>query len=275
MSFNNLYSIDEASLHDSRQTVFYCHKGLFAEVILNRSERLNALTADMWQRLHLIISSLSQDTTLRCILIKSHSPKAFSAGCDIQEFETIRTGKTQGRTYGKLMHDTLNALRHCPIPVVASIQGVCIGAGLEIASTCDIRLCEENARFGAPIKNLGLVMAYPELSPLLEIVNKTILLDMLLTGRIYNAQEAWIHHLVTRVVPHEKLEQETTKTIEAIISGAPLAARWHKQFIHHLVAQNTFNETDLSMCFDCFDTEDYLEGCNAFKMHRKPIFQGK
>ncbi len=263
------------ALDDSNAPVFYLYQGLTADIVLNRPERLNALTTDMWHRLHQIITRLSHDAQLRCIVVRSTSPKAFSPGCDILEFETCRANSSQGKTYGRLMHDTLKAFQTCPIPLVAAIRGICIGAGLEIASVCDLRICGHTARFGAPIKNLGLVMAYPELSPLLNILPKDILLDMLLTGRLYHAKEAVEHHLVTHAVQDEDLSAAVQKTVDAIASGAPLAARWHKQFIRHLTSRHPLSETDKDVCFDCYDTEDYREGSQAFREHRNPVFRGK
>lgn len=267
--------MEPLALDASNAPLFYVHKGLTAEIVLNRPERLNAMTAAMWRRLYHIIRLLADDPQLRCILVRSTSPKAFSPGCDILEFDTLRANSGQGRTYGRMMHDTLDAFLACPIPIVAEIRGICIGAGLEIASVCDLRICGHTARFGAPIKNLGLVMAYPELSPLLDIMPKDTLLDMLLTGRIYNAGEAFEHHLVTRVVPDNDLAIIVQETVDAIASGAPLAARWHKQFIHRLTNHQPLSETEKAICFDCYDTEDYSEGCQAFKEHRKPVFKGK
>ena len=95
---------------------------------------------------------------MRCIVLRSTSPKAFSPGCDIHEFSVCRANKAQAREYGELMHRTLEAFENCPVPVIAEIRGLCVGAGLELAAVCDIRLCCESSRFGAPIKNLGLVI---------------------------------------------------------------------------------------------------------------------
>lgn len=263
------------ALDDSNAPLFYIHKELTAEIVLNRPERLNAMTADMWHRLHNIITLLSDDPHLRCILVRSTSEKAFSPGCDILEFDTLRANSHQGKAYGKMMHDTLAAFLACPIPIVAEIRGICVGAGLEIAAVCDLRICGHTARFGAPIKNLGLVMAYPELSPLLNICSKDTLMDMLLTGRIYNAEEAFRYHLVTRIVKDDALTTTIQEIVEAVASGAPLAACWHKKFIRNLIDGRPLSETDQITCFDCYDTEDYREGCQAFKEHRKPVFKGK
>ncbi|MCX8115599.1 MAG: enoyl-CoA hydratase/isomerase family protein, partial [Burkholderiaceae bacterium] len=129
--------------------------GAIATVVLNRPEKLNALTRPMWQQLGETIARLSADDSLRCIVLRGAGEKAFSPGNDISEFETVRANKAQAREYGKIMHATAQALAECRHPLVAQIHGICVGGGLEIAALCDIRICGQSSRFGAPIKNLG------------------------------------------------------------------------------------------------------------------------
>lgn len=142
------------------------------------------------------------------------------------------------------MHDTLTALCNCPIPLVASIEGICVGAGLEIASTCDFRICNESARFGVPIKNPGLVIAYPELEPLIELAGKDVVMEILLEGRIFNPVEAKERRLVTRVVPDREFEESVNDTVRRIVSGAPLATRWHKRFIRKLSGSHAIDSDE-------------------------------
>ncbi len=263
-----------APLDDSGTPLFYIHHGQTAEIVLNQPERLNAMTADMWHRLDRIVSLLSEDNQLRCIVVKGAGGKAFCPGCDIFEFESIRYTAEQGKVYGKIMHDAFTAMQNCPIPLIAQIQGVCVGGGLDIAALCDLRICGKSSRFGIPIKNLGIVMAYEELSPILEITHKNTMLEMLLTGRIYNAEEAFERHLVTRVIEDDALEAIVQKTVADIVSGAPLSARWHKSFLRNLVSGKTLTETDRDVCYECYDTDDYHAGCEAFKVHRRAVFRG-
>ena len=114
-----------------------------------------------------------------------------------------------------------------------------------------------------------------ELKPLLEIAPKDVVLDMLLTGRIYNAKEALANRLVTRVVNDDELSTTVQETVEEITTGAPLAACWHKQFVRNIASQTPISEADKAQCFACYDTEDYREGCKAFKEKRKPVFARK
>ncbi len=229
----------------------------------------------MWQMLYRTVIELSSDSFLRCIVIKGTGGKAFSSGCDIQEFAQVRSNKEQAREYGKVMHDTLAALRNCSVPLVAAMEGICVGAGLEIASTCDFRICNESARFGAPVKNPGLVMAYPELEPLIELAGKDVVLEILLEGRIFNAAEAKDKRLVTCTVPDNLLERSVNDTVRRIVSGAPLAARWHKKFVRKLSGTAALSDDEKDECFDCFDTDDYQTGCSAFPERIRPEFRGK
>src|SRR5207244_4648704 len=126
--------------------------GAIATVVLNRPDKLNALTKGMWQALGATIDTLSADEALRCIILRGAGEKAFSPGNDIGEFATERANKAQAIAYGRVMHETLRALGDCRVPLVAQIHGICVGGGLEIAALCDLRICGESSRFGAPIK---------------------------------------------------------------------------------------------------------------------------
>jgi enoyl-CoA hydratase/carnithine racemase len=144
--------------------------GPIATVVLNRADKLNALTREMWQGLGDAVRSLSADDSLRCIILRGAGEKSFSPGNDIAEFASVRSNKAQAIAYGRIMHATAQALDDCRHPLVAQIHGICVGGGLEIAALCDLRICGAGSRFGAPIKNLGLVMAYAEMAPLVRLV---------------------------------------------------------------------------------------------------------
>ena len=249
--------------------------GAIATVTLNRAEKLNALTRSMWQRLGEIIGELSSDDSLRCIVLRGAGEKAFSPGNDIGEFATERSNREQARTYGHLMHATARALETCRHPLVAQIHGICVGGGLEIAALCDLRICGASSRFGAPIKNLGLVMAYPEMTPLVRLVGASVALEILLEGRIFDALEAKEKGLVTRVVPDAQVAAEARATAQRIAEGAPLVARWHKKFARRLADARPLTEAEYEECFACFDSEDFRIGYAAFLAKQKPGFVGR
>ncbi len=249
--------------------------GAIATVVLNRPHKLNALTRDMWAALGDAIEQLSADDSLRCVIIRGAGEKSFSPGNDIAEFAHERSNKAQATEYGKVMHRTADALANCRHPLIAQIHGICVGGGLEIAALCDLRICGESSRFGAPIKNLGLVMAYAEMAPLVRLVGPSVALEILLEGRIFDATEAKEKGLVTRVVPDDQVAAEVRAAAQRIADGAPLVARWHKKFARNLASGKPLGDVDLDECFDCFDTEDFRIGYAAFLAKHKPAFVGK
>ena len=249
--------------------------GPIATVMLNRPEKLNALTKAMWRALGAAIDALSADDALRCVILRGAGEKAFSPGNDIAEFATERGDKAQAIDYGRIMHATAHSLASCRHPLVAQIHGICVGGGLEIAALCDIRICGESSRFGAPIKNLGLVMAYAEMAPLVRLAGPDVALEILLEGRIFGAAEAKEKRLVTRVVPDAEVAAEALATAQRIAEGAPLVARWHKRFARRLADPRPITPVENDECFDCFDTEDFRIGYAAFLAKRKPEFTGR
>jgi enoyl-CoA hydratase/carnithine racemase len=246
-----------------------------ATVVLNRPEKLNALTKEMWRALGDTVTALSADEGVRCIILRGAGEKAFSPGNDIGEFATERANKAQAIAYGQVMHGALAALAACRHPIIAQIHGICVGGGFEIAALCDLRICGESSRFGAPIKNLGLTMAYAEMAPLVRLVGTAVALEILLEGRIFDAGEAQEKGLVTRVVPDAEVANEARAAAERIAEGAPLVARWHRKFARRLADPRPLTPAEIDECFDCFDTEDFRIGYAAFLAKKKPRFVGK
>ena len=154
-------------------------------------------------------------------------------------------------------------------------NGSAFGGGLELAALCDIRICGEGSRFGAPIKNLGLVMAHPEMAPLVRLVGADVALEILLEGRIFDAREAREKRLVTRVVPDDQVAGEARASAERIAAGAPLVARWHKRFARRLREPAPLTQGEYLEGFDCFDTEDFRRGYHAFLAKQPPEFIGR
>ena len=249
--------------------------GQVATVVLNRPEKLNALTKPMWQRLGDVFEALSARDDVRCVLLRGAGTKAFAPGNDISEFANERSNVAQARAYGQVMSRTIDAIGQCRHPVVAQIHGICVGGGLEIAGLADIRICGESSRFGVPINRLGLVMAYAEIGSLISLAGEAVAMEILLEGRVFEAKEAFEKGLVTRVVPDDQVEKEARETAQRIADGAPLVARWHKKFARRLRDAKPLSDAEYLEGFDCFGTEDFREGYKAFLAKRKPEFKGE
>jgi enoyl-CoA hydratase/carnithine racemase len=246
-----------------------------ATLTLSNPERLNALSLAMWEQLGSHMKDLDQDESLRCVVVRGSGSKAFAAGADIAAFENERANSQQAKKYGIRIAAAMHTFAACRHPVVALIEGACVGGGLLVASQADIRICGESSRFGVPVKNLGLVEAYDELQGMMRVVGRAATLEILLEGRIWGAREAYEKGLVSRVVPDDKVPEEAYATARRIAEGAPLAARWHKKFVRRLADPRPLSQAESDESYACFDTEDFREGVAAFLAKRKPQFKGK
>lgn len=250
-------------------------EGELAWVTLSHPGRLNAITVGMWQALRHVFERIAADAAVRCVIVRGEGGN-FAAGADIREFPAQRADMAGVQRYHReVLAPALQAVAQCPQPVVAQIEGVCVGGGLEIASLADIRICGESSRFGVPIKNLGLVMSYSELAPLVRLVGPSVALQVLLEGNIFDAEQALRLGVVTRVEPDDQVAAQARATARLIADGAPLVARWHKKFIRNLTSGKPLTDADRDEAFDCFDTEDFRAGYRAFLAKAKPQFTGR
>ena len=249
--------------------------GGVATLTLNRPDKLNALTKALWRELGEAVRALDADEGVRCVILRGAGERAFSPGNDISEFETERSTAARARSYGALMHETLAALRDCRHPTIALVHGICVGGGLELAACCDVRICGASSRFGVPVAKLGLVMAHAELEALLAIAGRATVLELLLEGRILDANEALAKGLVTRVVADARVDEEARETAQRIAAGAPLVHRWHKAFLRALEERRPLSAADRDEAYACFDTRDFSEGRRAFLAKETPRFEGR
>lgn len=251
--------------------------GEIATVLLSNPDKLNALTVSMWQALARKLRELSADDDLRCIVLRGAGNKAFAAGADIAEFATARDNAAQGRVYHREhVQGALKAVDECRHPTVAMVRGPCVGGGLEIACMCDLRIAGKSGRFGVPITRLGFAIAYDELAALLPLTGPAVALEMLVEGRVWDADEALAKGLVNRVVADGKLEAEAYACARRIAEGAPLVNRLHKRMVRRLAPRPApLTEAELSENFAYFTSEDYRIGMEAFARKRKPRFKGR
>src|SRR6266850_6885915 len=176
---------------------------------------------------------------------------------------------------GEILLARSGDIARCRHPIVAMIHGVCVGGGLEVITQCDLRICGASSRFGIPIKNLGLVVGYGEMKGLIDLVGRAVALEILLEGRVFGAEEAKSKGLVNRVVPDDKVEEESLAAARRIADGAPLVARWHKKFARRLANPRPVAKGERDEAYACFDTEDFKTGVKAFLAKRNPEFRGK
>lgn len=250
--------------------------GAVATVILNNPERRNALNRAAWAQLADRMVELAADLTLRCVVIRGAGTKAFAAGADIAEFETERATAEQAAAYGADTAHALDALIHCPHPTIARIEGACTGGGLEIACCCDIRICNESARFGVPINRIGHPFAYPELAPVLQVAGRAAVLELLIEGRIVDAEWARVRGLVSRVVGDDQIEAEVRETVENIAAAAPLSVRGTKTFVNRLTLDpSPLTAAEIAESYEACDSADYAEGVRAFLAKERPDFKGR
>ncbi|MBM3510897.1 MAG: enoyl-CoA hydratase/isomerase family protein [Alphaproteobacteria bacterium] len=249
--------------------------GGIATVAFNRPEKKNALNLAIWRRLAEVMAELAADDRLRCVVLRGAGTDAFVAGADISEFETERKGRARGKNYGEAVGRALHAVGDCRHPTVAMIMGPCIGGGLEIATRCDIRVCGRSSKFGIPSNRLGLVISHAELESLVAVVGKGYALEILLTGELIDAARAEAIGLVQRVVADTEVEAEALKVARVVAERAPLTNRWHKKFLKRLTDPTPLTAAERDEAFDCYDSEDFKAGYQAFMAKTKPAFKGR
>ena len=247
-----------------------------ARITLDAPERQNALSVAMWRDLRAAVAQAGARDEIRCIVLRGAGGH-FAAGADISEFPRERFDVESGRRYHlDLIAPALRALQCAPQPVIAAIEGSCVGGGLEIASVCDLRIGARGCRLGAPVGRLGFPLALPELAPLLRLAGPAMVSDLLLTGRLLETDEALAAGLLQRVVSPDALDAAVEQMIEAVRAGSPLASRLNKANIRMLSEQGgTFTDAQLAESFAFFASDDYAEGIRAFLARRKPVFRGR
>ena len=247
--------------------------GTVATVTLSNPGKLNALDVAMWRELASAFRALSQDASLRCVIVQGEGGN-FAAGADIAEFATVRHSAEQAiRYHTEIVGAALNAITDCQHPTVAAIEGACAGGGLEIACACDLRIASANSRFGIPIKRLGFALAPTDMQALIQLVGLATTLEILLEGRMLDAGEAMRKGLLHRIA--EDVSAESQATAQRIAEGAPLAARMNKRLARRLAPlPPPLTQQEIAEAYAPIDSRDYREGVDAFLNRRKPDFTG-
>ncbi|NNM71748.1 enoyl-CoA hydratase-related protein [Enterovirga aerilata] len=245
-----------------------------AAITLTRPDGLNAIDLETADALAAAFRTVSADETLRCVILRSGEPRAFSVGADLREFAEKRATPDEARRYEARASGMFDALRACPHPVVAQIEGYCLGSGLGLALLCDLRIGTRSSRLGMGASRTAHLIPAPYLRIVLEIVGLATAMELVLEGRAYDGRESFEKGLLTRVVPASELNAEVSATVARIVEGPPRAVRWHKAALTALAAPG-IRMLDEDEPFRAVGSHDYQEGIRAFLEKREPVFSGQ
>lgn len=241
---------------------------------MNRPKALNALNSETLRELSQLLDEIAQDDSVK-VLIITGAEKAFVAGADITEM--LHMSSAEGRTFGLLGQATFNKIENMPKPVIAAINGFALGGGCELAMACDIRIASEKAKFGQPEVGLGIVPGFAGTQRLPRLVGKGRAKEILFTGEMFDAQEAYRIGLVNKVVAPEELMEAAKTMARKILKNAPYAVALCKAAVNLGldVSLDAGQEYEATLFGVTCSTEDKKEGMSAFVEKRKANFTGK
>ena len=243
----------------------------------NQPNKRNAVSFDMWTAIATILNDFSSSDDVRVVVMLGAGDKAFVSGADISEFDEKRSTPEQVKVYEANSADAHQAITTLEKPLIAMIRGFCIGGGLAIALSADLRIAADDGQFGVPAAKLGLGYGYSGIKVLMDLVGPSLAKEIFFTGRRFNAGEAYDMGLINRVVPVDELESSVSELAQLISANAPLTVKAAKAAINEGVKNPDDRDLDTvdAMVKACFDSEDYKEGRAAFMEKRKPQFQGR
>ena len=246
-------------------------------MVFNQPQKRNAVSYDMWVAVPRIVADFESDPAVRVIVLTGAGDKAFISGADISEFEEKRGTPDAIAVYNKAGDLANKALIDASKPTISMIRGFCVGGGLGVALTTDLRICADDSRFAVPAAKLGLGYAYPGIKRLSDVVGPSFAKEIFFTGRLFTAEDARIMGLVNRVVPVAELEKYVTEYAGIIAANAPLTVKAAKMAINAAARDpDKRDHAALDAAVNaCFASEDYKEGRRAFMEKRKPAFQGR
>lgn len=259
---------------------------------INRPDKLNALNAAVMKELDEVIEEIYDNREIKAAIITGAGPKAFVAGADISEF--LELSKEQGRALAKKGQDIFSRIENSPKPILAAVNGFALGGGCELAMACHFRLCSDNAKFGQPEVNLGLIPGYGGTQRLTQLIGKSKALELMLTAAMIDAQQALHLGLVNYVTPPDELLSKTRELLQVIGDKAPIAIAKIIECVNIAAGASVAAESPGAGRFfaegggirngfvyeqfafgECFATEDMKEGASAFLEKRKANFKGR
>jgi enoyl-CoA hydratase len=249
--------------------------GQVARVTLANPGKLNAIDIAMWRELRAVFERLQAMPPAEAphAVVVRGADGQFASGGDIAEFAGFRFERDALHDFHEnVVATALHAMLDCDIPLFAQIEGACIGGGLEIAACCDIRVCGEASRFGAPIAKLGFPMAPGELAVVSRVVSAPVLREMLLEARLFDARQALAAGLVHEVAADDDVAAQVQRRAERLAALSPQAARLNKRTLR-LVERGAITDAERHALFDYADSAQHREGVTAFIEKRPPRFQ--
>lgn len=243
-------------------------------ITISRPDKLNALNKTVFNELDHLITEIEGNHEIRVVIITGAGPKAFVAGADISEFSGL-IGE-EGMDLARRGQEVFTRIENASKPFIAAVNGFALGGGCELAMACHFRIASDNAKFGQPEVNLGLIPGYGGTQRLTQLIGKGRAMELLMTGNMIDATTALQYGLVNYVVPQSELINKTVSIAEVIVSKAPIAIS------HCIKAANAVYDphkdgyqVEVEAFGECFETEDMKEVTRAFLEKRKPIFKGK
>lgn len=245
-------------------------------ITINRPKQLNALNIKTIVELDEAFEEYLYHDEVKGVIITGAGEKSFVAGADISEFTDFTP--SQGKTMSENGHDAFDKIENFPKPVIAAINGYALGGGSELAMACHLRVASENAIFGQPEVNLGLIPGYGGTQRLIELIGKGKAMELLMTGDSVNAAMAKELGLVNYVVPQSELIAKCEELLKKIFTKGPIAVGKVIQCVNAHFRSGGYvgdsYKTEISQFSQCLETEDFTEGTTAFLEKRKPVFKG-
>jgi len=268
---------DAAAYAPTTERVKAWTDGAVLHVRFNNPAKHNALSIDMWEAVPPLLEKAAKDVNVRMVVFSGEGEKAFVSGADISQFEDVRSAKEAVKRYEVIAEAALQGIAEFGKPTLACIRGYCIGGGLNVAISCDLRIASSDSVFSVPATRLGLGYRFSALKNLTDLVGPGLAKDIFFTARRIDAEEALRIGLVSRVAHAIALPKLLDEYVQAIAAGAPLTIKAGKRIIREVLKAPADIDTELCrrLILDCFESEDYAEGRRAFMEKRKPVFKGK
>jgi len=241
-------------------------------VTINRPDKLNALNKDVMNDLDKVLDEVENNSEIKGVIVTGSGQKGFVAGADIGQF--VGLNKEEGKALAKKGQNIFFKIENSSKPIIAAVNGFALGGGCELGMACHFRIASENARFGQPEVNLGLIPGYGGTQRLVQLIGKGRALELLMTGNMIDAQAALQYGLVNHVVPQDELLNKAKSILEVILAKAPLAVGKCIAAANAAYTDKGY-QTELEAFGECFATEDMKEGTSAFLEKRKATFKNR